>query len=238
MQYITDECDWWVNKPLDSLSPKLRDNRLMNFEYADLGGDIFPTARQMEYMWTPRRNIQNHLRPRNVLRQVSDLLIREGNRDFYIAESINWPLDSLEISLRSKMTIVGWSFTRHQEKPNGMFSRHSFRNMTHMSFIDVIFNTKFELKNCPSLVDLSITCWQNVAGLELSIFISKLLPLKSLQGKRRECRANLVSNPRTEPTNYLKDFAGGKDGWDRHAAKGAGSCTCVADGNARGSSCR
>ena len=55
----TGQCDWWATKALDLLLPKLGDGRLIIFEYGDLGGDPFPTARQMEHMWTHRRNIQN-----------------------------------------------------------------------------------------------------------------------------------------------------------------------------------
>ena len=193
----TDECDWWVTKALDLLLPKLSDDRLVFFEYGDLGGDLFPTTRQMEYMWTHQRKIQNlrsayiapqlvsylrrnHLRPRDVLRHVNDLVIREENREIYSAASINWPLDNLDISFLRKLTISGWSFAQHQEKLNHMFSRHAFQNLTHMSFIDVIFNIRFDLKNCPSLVVLAIICCHNVAGTKVGIFIPEPLPLKSL----------------------------------------------------------
>lgn len=111
----TDQCDWWVTKALDLLLPKLRDDRLIFFEYVNLGGDLFPTARQMEDMWTHQQNIQNlrstyivpqfvgylrsnHLRLRDVLCQVNNLVIREENRNIYSAELINWPLDSLDLS--------------------------------------------------------------------------------------------------------------------------------------------
>lgn len=193
----TNECDWWMTKALDLLLPKLMDDRLMVFEYSDLGGDLFPTKRQMEHMWTHQRNIQNlrstyitpqlvgylkknHLQPRDVLRHVNNLVIREENRDVYSSESVNWPLANLDLSLLRKLTISGWSSAQHQEKLNSMFSVHAFRNLTHMRFIDIIFNTKFDLKNCPSLNVLSIVCCQNVAGVEIGIFIPEPLSLNSL----------------------------------------------------------
>lgn len=193
----TNECDWWMTKALDLLLPKLMDDRLISFEYSDLGGDLFPTTRQMEYMWTHQRKIQNlrstyiapqlvaylrknHLQPRDLLRNVNSLVIREENRDIYSAESINWPLDNLDISLLRTLTISGWSFAQHQEKLNFMFSRHAFQNLTHMRFIDVIFNSKLDLRNCPSLVTLAIICCHNVASAEAGVFIPEPLPLKSL----------------------------------------------------------
>ena len=202
----TDQCDWWMTKALDLLLPKLRDDRLIIFEYGDLGGDLFPTARQMEHMWTHQRNIQNlrstyiapqlvgylrrnHLRPRDVLRQINDLAIGEENRDIYSAESINWPLENLDTSFLRKLTISGWSFAQHQEKLNYIFSRHAFQNLTNMSFIDVSFNTKFDLKNCPSLVALAIIRCQNVACIEVGLFLPEPLQLQSLLF---ECEEDVV----------------------------------------------
>lgn len=48
----SEECDWWARGVLDLLLPKAEGGRLMKIEYGDLGGDLFPTVRQMEYMWT------------------------------------------------------------------------------------------------------------------------------------------------------------------------------------------
>lgn len=204
---MISEYDWYMGNILDtSLMPKLEDSCFIEFyyegnnissaygNYATLFGN-FPDTRQMELLWSRQQNIQtfhsthictmlrfmrkNPHRAKAILKSVNELILIQKHKRGERPDLITWPLENIAMSSLRKLTIIGWDWAQNLGKMNSLFSNHAFTNLTHIRFKGVIFDTKIELKQCPSLRQLDVICCGSLPMGTAKLSIPTKLSLKS-----------------------------------------------------------
>ncbi len=192
----TDHCDLRVTKALDALLPRLRDDFLIRFRHRNYGADHFPTAQQMEFIWSHQRNLQNlrstyivptlvnllarkQMPPSRFLRSVTHAELIEAPGEEYNPLSIQWPLENLDLSRLTLLVLVGWSRPTNFARLNSMFSNQLLPNLERLAFVDVTFSIPVQLINCPSLWHLALHSRGNAAPDPAGLVIPHKIPIKN-----------------------------------------------------------
>lgn len=186
---------------LDRVLPLLQRDSLTQFRFSTVSADHFPTARQMQFMWTNQKKIKyvklysymvpvfeellKKHEPSRIawLKSVTDLHIIDCGYKWgkNIQSMICWPLKNLDLSGLRMMQIGKLADDYFMSTLNTLFARGSFVNLLILSFQYITAKEKLTLTNLPLLKSLVLYV-NGPSQTSLPLILTDDIKLSSFKG--------------------------------------------------------